>query len=102
MSVTMRQFMNAAEAIRRVRKQEELIKEKFAKSTCELSECFQYILNAEVEGIKYCYLDINTCPELYAKELHGMGFDVEEKRNDYNDIVGYNISWEEINYIGGI
>lgn len=101
MSVTMRQFMNAAEAIRRVRKQEELIKEKFTKSTCELSECFQYILNAEIKGDKCCYLFVDICPELYAKELHGMGFDVEEKRNDYNDIIGYNISWEGVNYMGG-
>ena len=99
MSVTMRQFMNAAEAIRRVRKQEELIKEKFAKSTCELSECFQYILNAELEGYKHCYLSIDTCPELYAKELKGMGFDIKEERNYYS-ILGYHISWEGINYEG--
>lgn len=48
--------------------------ESFEKSTCELSEIFHYILEAELGGRKQICLTASTCPELYAKELKGMGF----------------------------
>ena len=68
--------------------------ENFEKSTCELSEIFHYILEYELEGRKQIYLTVKTCPELYAKELEGMGFEIEENRNAFDTICGYYIRWK--------
>ena len=61
--------------------------------TCELSECFHWILKAALEEKNNCCLTIETCPELYAKALKGMGFEIEENRNDFHTLCGYYIKW---------
>ena len=68
--------------------------ENFEKSTCELSEVFHYIMKAELEERKQICLTVSTCPELYAKELKGMGFEIEENRNVANILCGYYIRWK--------
>ena len=67
MSNTMLQFKETISEINRIRNQEKLITENFEKSTCELSECFYWILKAALEGRNNCCLTVKTCPELYAK-----------------------------------
>ena len=93
-SYTMMQFKETVSKINELRKNEKLILESFQKSTCELSEVFHYILNAELEGRKQTCLTVQTCPELYAKELEGMGFEIEEDRNAFNTVCGYYIQWK--------
>ena len=93
-SYTMMQFKETVSKINELRKNEKLILESFQKSTCELSEVFHYILNAELEGRKQTCLTVQTCPELYAKELEGMGFEIEEDRNAFNTVCGYYIRWK--------
>ena len=68
--------------------------ENFEKATCELSEIFHYILEAELNGRKQIHLTVDTCPELYTKELKGMGFVIEENRTNFNTIYGYFIKWK--------
>ena len=94
MSNTMLQFKETISEINKIRNQEKLITENFEKSTCELSEVFHYILNAELEGRKQICLTVNTCPELYAKKLKDMGFEIEENRNYFNILFGYYIKWK--------
>ena len=94
MSNTMLQFKETISEINRIRNQEKMITEKFKKSTCELSECFHWILKAALEGRSNCCLTVKTCPELYAKELKGMGFEIEENRNNFNTLCGYYIRWK--------
>ena len=93
MSNTMLQFKETISEINKIRNREKMITENFEKSTCELSECFHYILKAALEGRNSCCLTVNTCPELYAKELQGMGFEIKEKRNVANTLCGYDITW---------
>ena len=94
MSNTMLQFKETISEINRIRNQEKLIIENFEKSTCELSECFHWILKAALEGRNNCSLTVKTCPELYAKELKGMGYEIEENRNVSNTLCGYRIKWK--------
>ena len=94
MSNTMSQFKETISKINELRNREKMIMENFEKSTCELSEIFHYILEAELEGRKQVCLTVNTCPELYAKELEGMSFEIEEERNSFNTLCGYYIRWE--------
>lgn len=94
MSNTMSQFKETVFKIEELRTREKMIIENFKKSTCELSEVFHYILNAELKGRKQICLGLNTCPELYAKELKGMGFEIEENRNIANTLCGYCIRWK--------
>lgn len=92
-SYTMSQFKETVSKINELRNNEKMMVENFEKSTCELSEIFHYILEAELEGQKQICLTVSTCPELYAKELKGMGFEIEENRNDFNTLCGYYIKW---------
>lgn len=97
MSHTMLQFKETAAKINILReqekKQEEMIVDNFTKSTSELADCFYWMLKSEMKGRKYCCLTIDTCPELYARELSNMGFEVEEIKNCYDQITGYDIMW---------
>ena len=93
-SYTMAQFKETVSKINELRNNEKMIMENFEKSTCELSEVFHYILKAELEGRKEICLTVSTCPELYAKELKGMGFEIEENRNYFNTLCGYYIKWK--------
>lgn len=93
MSNTMLQFKETVSEINRIRNQEKLIAENFKKSTCELAGCFHWILKATLEGRNSCYLPTNACPELYAKELKGMGFKIKEDKTDTNTLRGYYIKW---------
>lgn len=92
-SYTMSQFNATVAEIKEMRNREKVIVENFEKSTCELAECFHWILKAALEGKKHCCLIVNICPELYAKKLKEMGFEVEEKRNIVGTLCGYDISW---------
>lgn len=94
MSNTMLQFKETISEINKIRNQEKLITENFEKSTCELSECFHWILKAALEGKNKCYLTIATCPELYAKALKDMGFEIKENRNVFYTLCGYDIKWK--------
>lgn len=96
MSHTMLQFKETISEINKIRNQEKLIAENFEKSTCELSECFHWILKAALEGRNSCCLTIEICPELYAKALNDMGFEIKENRNDSNTLRGYYIRWDYI------
>ena len=93
MSNTMLQFKETISEINKIKNQEKLIAENFEKSTCELSECFHWILKAALDGRNSCYLKIETCPELYAKTLNNMGFEIEKNRNDFNTLCEYDIKW---------
>lgn len=93
MSNTILQFKETISEINKIRNQEKLIIENFEKSTCELSECFHWILKAGPEGQNSCCLTIETSPELYAKALNDMGFEIKENRNDSNILCGYYIKW---------
>ena len=93
MSHTMLQLKETISEINKIRNQEKLIIENFEKSTCELSECFHWILKAALEGRNHCCLTVKTCPELYAKTLKNMGFEIEENRNDFNTLCGCDIKW---------
>ena len=94
-SYTMSQFKETVSKINELRNNEKMMMENFEESTCELSEIFHYILEAELEGRKQICLTVSICPELYAKELKSMGFEIEENRNDFNNtICGYYIKWK--------
>lgn len=93
-SYTMFQFYETVNKIKELKNREKMITENFEKSTCELSEVFRYIVRAELEERKQVCLTVETCPELYAKELKGMGFDVEENRNVFGALCGYYIKWK--------
>ena len=94
MSNTMIQFKETVSEINRIRNQENMVAENFEKSTCELSECFHWMLESALNGRKHCYLSVHICPELYAKELQGMGCNVKEQINVGGTLCGYIISWE--------
>lgn len=51
-------------------------------------------MEAELDGRKHTCLTVDTCPELYAKELENMGFIVEEQRNAFDTLCGYDIKWQ--------
>lgn len=93
MSNTMEQFKEVVGEIKQLEDKVQNIKRRFENSTCELSECFHWIIKAELEGSKHTSLTIFTCPELYAKELETMGFVCKEQRNVFNTLCGYDISW---------
>lgn len=93
MSNTMSEFIRTIEEINKLEEKKRQIRERFASSTEELSECFQYIISAKLEGRTNCSLTIDICPELYAKELKGIGFEVKENRNYFGTLCGYSISW---------
>ena len=98
MNNTMLQFKETASKINILReqekKQEEMIIDNFTKSTCELAECFYWILKSELRGIKCCCLSIDTCPELCARKLSNMGFEVTEMKNGYDQVIVYDIMWD--------
>lgn len=73
-SYTMSQFNETISKIKELRSREKLIMENFEKSTCELSEVFNYIIKAELEGRKHVCLAADTCSELYAKKIEKNGF----------------------------
>lgn len=91
MSYTMLQFKEVAKSILDLEEKKKLMRSNFEESTSELSECFHWIMEAELDGRKHTCLTIYTCPELYAKELEGMGFVVEEQRNVFDTLCGYDI-----------
>lgn len=93
MSLTMLQFKEVTKDILDLEEKKKLMRSNFEESTCELSECFHWIIEAELYGRKHTCLTVDTCPELYAKELENMGFVVEEQRNVFDTICGYNIKW---------
>ncbi len=68
------------------RGKEKLMRSNFEESTSELSECVHWIVEAELDGRKHTCLTVDTCPELYAKELENMGFIVEEQRNAFDTL----------------
>ncbi len=90
------EFEETIKEVRRLNRQALKKQEQFCESTCELSECFKLILSSEIDGNHHCCLSVQTCPELYAKELKGIGFDVQEMRNTANTLCGYIISWDKI------
>lgn len=94
MSITKLKFEETIKNIRSLSEKSQLIQEQFRESTCELSECFKWMLSSELNhNTNRCSLTISTCPELYAKELAGMGFKVDEMRNSADTLCGYIISW---------
>ena len=94
MSFTMLQFKEVTEEISNLEKKKMLLCSNFEKSTEELSECFHWILAAELDGKNHICLTVDTCPELYAKELKNMGFVVKERRNAFDTLCGYEIEWQ--------
>lgn len=91
MSLTMLQFKEVAKDIFDLEEKKKLMRSNFEKSTCELSECFHWIMEAELDGKKRTCLSADMCPELYAKELENMGFVIEEKRS--GTLCWYDIKW---------
>ena len=96
MSKTAEQFKELISEIKSLREKEKLLIENFEKSTEELSRVFHWIIQSELEGKKSCFLNPDTCPELYAKALESMGFIVDEHRNCFEAIDGYNIYWIDL------
>lgn len=85
MSYTMLQFKEVAKNISDLEEKKKLMRSNFEESTSKLSECFHWIMEAEF---------VDTCPELYAKELENMGFGVKEQRNAFDALCGYDIEWQ--------
>lgn len=94
MSLTMLQFKEVTKDILDLEEKKKLLCSNFEKSTGELSECFHWILAAELDGRKHICLTVDTCPELYAKELENMGFIVKERRNAFDTLCSYDIKWQ--------
>lgn len=94
MSLTMLQFKEATQNILDLEEKKKMIRSNFEESTNELSECFHWIMEAELDGRKHTCLTVDICPELYAKELENMGFVVEEQRNVFDTLCGYDIKWQ--------
>ena len=94
MSLTMLQFKEAAKKISDLEEKKKIIRSNFEESMSELSECFHWIMEAELDNRKHTCLTVETCPELYAKELENMGFIVEEQRNVFDTLCGYDIKWQ--------
>lgn len=88
-SYTMEKFQYTINHIRQ-------LKEQFTKSTCELQECFEHMLKAELESGRHnCTLSVSVYPELYAKALLNMGFKVEEVKK-VASVRAYKISWDSL------
>lgn len=94
MSLTMLQFKEVTKNILNLEEKKKLMRSNFEESTSELSECVHWIVEAELDGRKHTCLTVDTCPELYAKELENMGFIVEEQRNAFDALCGYDIKWQ--------
>ena len=94
MSHTMLQFKEVAKNISDLEEKKKLMHANFEESTNELSECFHWIMEEELNNKKHTCLSVDTCPELYAKELENMGFIVGEQRNVFNTLCGYDIKWQ--------
>lgn len=90
----MSQFKTVSQKILDLEEQQRILRSNFEESTQELSECFHWIMEAELDGAKSTCLTIFTCPEIYAKALENMGFIVKENRNVFNTLCGYNIRWQ--------
>ena len=69
MSKTILQFKKVVKEILDLEEKKKLIRSNFEKSTNELSECFHWIIEAELDNRKHTCLTVDTCPELYSKEL---------------------------------
>lgn len=93
MSYTMNEFINTINEIKALEEKKNAIRQFFENSTEELKECFHLIVGTALEGKNSCCITTGTCPELYAKELEGMGFTVNEMRNICDNLCGYRISW---------
>lgn len=93
-SYTMLQFKEVTKNILALEEKKKLMRSNFEESTGELCECFYWIMEAELDGRKHTCLTVDTCPELYAKELENMGFVVEEQRNIFDTLCGYDINWQ--------
>jgi hypothetical protein len=95
-SKTMEQFKELILEINKMRNKENLMIENFEKSTCELAIVFHYIVKSALEGKNNCFLNIDLCPELYAKTLEGMGFFVDAHQNCFDIVDGYRIYFDLI------
>lgn len=93
MSDTMTQMKKVLNNISELKSKQEMMRLMFENSMGELSDCFHWIMEAWLDGRNHTALTLTTCPELYAKELKGIGFYVEEIRNCFNTLCGYDISW---------
>lgn len=60
----------------------------------ELGECFHFIIEADLQGLKTINLSLKTCNEKKAKKLEEIGFNVTEIRNTSNDLCAYRIYWD--------
>lgn len=94
MSLTMLQFKEVVKSISDLEEKKKMICANFEKSTGELSECFHWILAEELNGRKNICLTVDTCPEIYAKELENMGFIIKERKNAFGTLCGYEIKWQ--------
>lgn len=60
----------------------------------ELGDCFHYIIEADLQGLKKINLSLKTCNTENAKKLEEIGFKVKENRNIDKTLCGYLINWE--------
>ena len=77
MSLTMLQFKEVTKNILDLEEKKKLMSSNFEEYTIELSECVHWIVEAELDGRKHTCLTVDTCPELYAKELENMRVEME-------------------------
>lgn len=91
-----------AEFEKTVKKVKELKKEifetqkNFLKNN-RLSECFNWMLRAEIEdNVHYCYFDIKglACSVSKAEELKEMGFHVEIVKDNRDVLTGWIVRWD--------
>lgn len=95
MSRTMEQFKELIMEINKLKTKQKLLIKKFENSTCELSEVFHWIVQSALNGNDSCCLAIDTCPTLYAQTLENMGFNIQENRNCFDMLCGYEIYWDK-------
>ena len=93
MNLTMEQFQKTITEINKLREKERLLAEQFKKSTGELSGVFCGIMQTVLDGHDSCYITIYACPEICAKKLKEMGFEITEYRDSDKILRGYGVSW---------
>lgn len=60
----------------------------------DLGNCFHFIIDADLQGLKLINLTLRTCSTEKAKKLEEIGFNVKEKRNAQKILCGYSICWD--------
>lgn len=79
----MDEFKKVVSMINELDKRRQIMIDNYCDSWDELSEVLRKLLIAKISGYMHCNLCKDICPDLYAKELKEIGFNIKEVEDGY-------------------